>query len=132
MYNAFGVKELVQREPWRAGQGRPKNALDPTWAGVPKIPCDGPIEWEAEGRWWWCRKCGHCSCWSTVLHEPAEHPVIIFRRGMELFLQQREKQGLNADQAMLQALHAIGMLLKALAMRPPDSLVGFVDRLEDL
>ena len=121
------VSELVQREPWRVGQGRPFNALDPTWEGKEPPICNGEVAWERGGRWWFCQKCGYCSCWSQILHYRAEHPSVAYARNLKYFYQRRRQQGMSQEEAERQALHVMGAALKAAGMEHPSELGRFVD-----
>jgi hypothetical protein len=121
------IVDLVQREPWRVNQGRPFNALDPTWNGrEPKI-CRGEVAWAVDGKWWFCTLCGHCSCWSQTLHYQSEHPHTAYQRNLDFFYKRRAAQGLTPDEAKQQALHVTGLVLKAVALLPPTELGRFID-----
>lgn len=130
MTHAQGVKDLVQREPWRAGQGRPRNALDPAWTGYFNI-CAGDIEWEQKTvggvRWWWCTQCGYCSFWSNVMHYQVEHPESSYERNLRFFYERRMAQGLDLDTAKAQACHVASMALYNAAKLPPEQLGQYID-----
>jgi hypothetical protein len=130
MDNAYGVKDLVQREPWRAGQGH-VTALDPTWPGYEPPICKGNIIWEKGSKWWWCEKCGHCSFWSTTTHQPARHPLSTFMRNVVFFFQKKAEQGLSGEQALQQLLHAAGMVVKVMAEQPPEGLANFIEKIRE-
>lgn len=121
------VNELIQREPWRLGQGRPYTALDPTWTGTDLVVCHGEISWEHGGKWWFCRECGYCSCWTQTLHYRTEHPTVSYQRNLDFFYRRRAEQGMSREEAERQALHIAGAALKAAAMLPPSECGRFVD-----
>jgi len=125
----MSIRELIQREPWRTGQGRPYNALDPTWSKKELPICRGEVVWEPGGRWWFCRECGYCSCWSQTLHYKAEHPSVGYKRNLEFFYRRRLEQGMTREEAERQAFHIAGAALKAAAMLPPSECGRFVDEI---
>ena len=129
MSNAVDVKQLLTQEPWRGGQGRISNALDPTWHGKELPVCKGNIEWEKESKWWWCRDCGYCSNWSTPTHYVPDHPSQAYKRNLEFFYQQRAKQGISKKLADEQALHIMAVALKAAAVTHPMLLSKLADRI---
>jgi hypothetical protein len=120
------LKELIQKEPWRIGQGRPYNALDPTWEGDLAV-CEGEAVWDIDNKWWFCKTCGHCSCWSQTRHYKAEHPATAYQRNLNYFYKKKKEQGLTVQEAELQALHVMSAVLKAAAMLPPSELRRLVD-----
>lgn len=124
----LGVKKLVQIEPWRAGQGRAKNALDPNFFSTQYVRCSGEIEWENDGKWWWCRACGYCGCFTNVVHFAPELPDTYYQKSLDYFYKQRAMQGLTVQQAREQALHLMGIALRVAASMPPDELCRYVDK----
>ena len=128
MGNAFGVKELLKREPWRAGQGQPRSAIDPLWEGHRPQPCDGEAEFEKDSKWWWCKKCGHCSCWPITRHYRVEHPSDYHRRSLAYFTRVRARQGMSPAQIKEQVLHITGVALRVAATQTPDELGRYIDR----
>jgi hypothetical protein len=129
MDSAISIQDLVQREPWRAGQLWLLSALDPTWSDAQPVQCDGQVEWDQNGRWWYCTSCGYCSFWSNTRHYKAKHPYDIMVRNVILFLKKRLSQGLTTEQAFLQLAHAIGAVAGALLNYQPDDLLKFIERL---
>lgn len=121
------IKDLIQREPWRIGQGRPYTALDPTWKDKSLQICDGEVVWDTEDKWWFCRECGCCSCWPQTLHYQAEHPSVSYERNLKYFYAKRLEQGITEEVAKLQALHIAGAALKAAAMQAPTEVRRFID-----
>jgi len=121
------IKELVHEEPWRVGQGRPRNILDMSWDPNSWVVCDGEVVWDKDGVWWYCPKCGHCSRWSQTLHYRAEHPQDSYNRNIQFFYKRRKEQGVSDEVAKLQALHIAGLALKAAAMLPPGELAKFIN-----
>jgi hypothetical protein len=121
------LRDLSQREPWRSGQGWMVNALDPIWPGFDPAPCPGQVTWSADGRWWWC-ECGYCSSWPSIIHPPAKHPAYAFLRNVAHYLSRRTDLGQSPQQAMLQLLHAAGMLAKTMAEQTPEQLLSFIEQ----
>jgi len=131
MDNAIPIRELIQREPWRAGQVWEIGALDPTWLGIDLPTCDGEIEWEKETNWWKCAKCGYCGFWTNTKHHPVQHPYQTFSRYVVLFLIARKAQGYTRAQAFQQMAHAFAAVAKLMISMPAEELVRFVERLRD-
>jgi hypothetical protein len=121
------VKELVQRQPWRIGQGQAKNALDPMWVGHEPALCTGEIVWETGSKWWWCKECGYCSCLPTTAHPVPEHPKDYYKKSLDHFYKTRLQQGLTVEEAELQAYHLTGIALRVAASLSPEELGRFVD-----
>jgi hypothetical protein len=127
---AADVKDLVKKEPWRAGQGIARNALDPLWSGVDHPMCTATIddiEWEAKSTWWWCRKCGHGSSAHMQQHRVAQWPQQLYNRAKEHFITKRMKQGLTREQADGQVLHLQAMILKAASELQPSEVQDYVE-----
>jgi hypothetical protein len=125
---AAGVRKLVQREPWRAGQGRAKNALDPSYFSTPMVQCEGPVEWEKDEKWWWCRSCGYCGCYSRLTHFAPELPDTYYTKSLDFFYRQRASQGLTVQQAKEQALHLMGIALRMAAAMSPEDLCRYIEK----
>ena len=133
MGNATYVEQLVQKEPWRAGQGWLVNALDPTWLGVQDdIECDGTVEWEKGSKWWYCTKCGYCGFWARTQHKAVRHPYNTLLRNIRFFLKKREEQGYTPQQAILQLAHAAGAVTKLLMEHPPDKLSTLIEKIREV
>jgi hypothetical protein len=125
------IKELVRREPWRAGQGWQVNALDPTWLGpYNDTLCNGRIEWS--GSTWWCAKCGYCGFLGNTRHPPVRHPHDTLLHNVALFLEKRHKQGRPLQESALQLAHAFGAVTRLLLDAPPNDLVRLVDELKEM
>lgn len=130
--DSAGIKKLVQREPWRAGQVWTTDSLDPAWEGEPVL-CDGEVAWSDNGQWWWCTKCGYCGFWSNTSHQAAKHPYETLIRYASIFVKKRKKQGMTAQQAVYQLAHAFGALAKLMVNTAPEDVVRLVEKLrEDL
>jgi len=123
------VNELVQKEPWRTGQGSPRNILDPTWVEPPDY-CDGEIDWEGTSRWWWCRKCGYCGQWTRTLHYAAElDPAKVLQESRAYYYGRRAEQGADPDNAWAQALYVCAVALRYAAAIPPERLGEYIAKL---
>ena len=120
------VLKLVLKEPWRIGQGQHVNALDPSWSNIERPLCNGEIEWEGTSRWWWCRACGYCGCWTVTHHHPIVHPLDQLMNSLQAFTQRRQDEGLTHDEALNQALHVAGVALRYAATMPADKLGDYV------
>ena len=129
MDNAIPIRELVQREPWRAGQVWEIGALDPTWLGVTPPSCDGEIEWEKGSTWWTCTKCGYCGFWANTQHRAVPDPYHTFARYAVLFLMSRKAQGFTKKQSFQQLAHAFAAVAKLMIGMSANELVRFVERL---
>lgn len=132
---AENVLFIVQTEPWRNGQGRPKNSIDSIWAGDSLELCGSDadtIEWEASGSWWWCRKCGHSSNATVLTHYTVETPQLYRDLSMTHFIKRRGTQGLSDEVAMDQATHITGVALRVAASHRPSEFAGLVDKILEL
>jgi len=130
MGNAENVQFVVQTEPWRSGQGRPRNAIDPLWANDTLIQCDATIddlEWEPQTSWWWCRKCGGCSNLHYVEHRVVETPKHYYDLSFSQFMKRRSTQGFPSAEAEEQAFHIMGVALRVAASKQPEAFAGLVD-----
>lgn len=121
------IQELLKREPWRARQGQPRNALQLDWLDEP-AHCTGEIEFEQNSRWWLCRECGYCSCWSNTTHCKPEHPHDFHTASLSFFYKRRIEQGLTPELAKQQAEHIIGIALRTAAKLRPEDLARYVDQ----
>ncbi len=124
-----GVDEIAAYEPWRLGQGQPKNALDPTWPGYNPDYCNGEVEWEGVTKWWWCTKCGYCGWFSRTEHFPVETPLSYLVHSVVFFFRKRQEQGMPALPAAGQALFTAGMALRYAATMPPQELGAYATNL---
>lgn len=124
---AASIQQLLQREPWRARQGQPRNALQLDWIEPPDT-CTGDIDFEMTTKWWVCTKCGYCSCWSNTTHCKPEHPDDYYKESVAFFYKRRIEQGMTAEQAKQQAQHLTGVVLRAAAKLRPDDLAKYVDQ----
>jgi hypothetical protein len=120
------VAELASFEPWRTGQGQPRNALDPTWSGYDPPLCQGAIEWEGVSKWWWCTKCGHCGWFSVTNHYPVQSPVSYLLHSMVFFFRKRRQQRVPTLPTIAQALFTAGAALHYAAVTPPNQLGQYV------
>ena len=127
---ARNVRDLVGKEPWRAGQGLPRNALDSLWREDHPIclATVDDLEWEENSHWWWCRKCGHCSNAHVIKHRVAEHPDVLHKRALAHFIAKRIEQGMTAEVATQQALHLQACVLKAAADISPESVGSYINK----
>ena len=135
MDSAQNVEFLVQTEPWRAGQGRPRNMLDPIWASDTLVRCESTVDqmqWEAESGWWWCRKCGHCSNLHYMVHYVVESPKAYHELSLQQFFARRETQGFPYTDAHDQALHIAGVALRVAASKRPEEFAKLVDDILEL
>jgi hypothetical protein len=124
---SMSVFELVQKEPWRTGQGQPRSILDPLWRA--EELCDGTIEWEGNTPWWWCTKCGFCGMHTFTEHRPIEEPTTFFLKGVADFMHRAAARGLDPMTAIGQALYVAGMALRYAAANGAVDLKSFVERL---
>jgi hypothetical protein len=67
------IRELLKREPWRAGQG------------VGDHLCDHQIEWDG-GSHWTCTTCGRVSCSVILDHKPVQRPVSMLENFLKEFV----------------------------------------------
>jgi hypothetical protein len=135
MGNAANVQFIVQTEPWRGGQGRPRNSIDPIWANDTLVQCAATVadlEWEPGTPWWWCRKCGKCSNLSYLEHFKVETPEYYYDLSLSHFLRRRQTQGLQAAEANNQAMHIMGVVLRVAASMPPVAFEKLVDNILQL
>lgn len=123
------VQEVVSFEPWRTGQGQPRNALDPTWPGYTPALCNGAIEWEGISRWWWCTQCGYCGFLTRTEHYPVQTPLAFFLHGVVFFFRRRVTQGMPAPVSAGQALFTAGVALRYAAATPPNQLGRYVQNM---
>lgn len=124
--STVSISKLVREEPWRAGQGRPRNILQPGWVKEPTA-CTGEIEYEAGTKWWWCKACGHCSCLHMHTHYKPVHPSDYYKDSLNYFYQERERQGVSKALAEQQAQHVMGVALRMAASLHPEELAKYVD-----
>ena len=132
---AENVQHIVQTEPWRNGQGRPKTSIDSIWAKDTLTLCGADadsIEWEASGSWWWCRKCGHCSNAHRIEHYTVESSERYYDLSLDQFMTRRETQELGEDVAVNQSLHIMGVALRVAASHRPEEFAGLVDKILEL
>lgn len=130
MGNAANVQFIVQTEPWRSGQGMPRNSVDPIWAHDTITECSAThedIEWEPETGWWWCRKCGKCSNAHFLEHIVVESPKRYYDLSLEQFMRRRSTQGFPSAEAEDQALHIMGVALRVAASKRPEAFARLVD-----
>ena len=124
------AKELSKLEPWRTGQGAPRNALQMDWTEEPPV-CAGDVLFDPiiDGvkTWWRCTDCGYCSCFSNILHFKPDHPQDFYSSGLEFFYARRAQQGLTHEQAKDQVGHLLGSALRAAAKLPAPELGRFID-----
>lgn len=121
----ISVQQLVEREPWRLGQGQPATSLDPAWQGPRKL-CTGEIEWETGTKWWWCKTCGYCGSAHTTAHSCAINPLDDIGASIEQFMVRRIEQGLDADTARYQLLFVAATAIRYAATTVPDRVGDYV------
>ena len=121
-----GLHELALVEPWRTGQGRPRNALDPTWEGYDPPFCNGELWWEGSTPWWTCTKCGYISCWKQQQHYPIESPLSFFLKGLFSYLKKRREQQLPLTASLNQALFIAGVALRYAAAYNPERIGWYI------
>lgn len=119
------VQQLIEREPWRTGQGQPATPLDPTWQG-PRPLCTGEIEWEGATKWWWCKTCGYCGSAHVTTHARAINPLDDIGTSIEQFVAKRIEQGADIDLARDQLLFVAAAAIRYAATLPPDQLGRYV------
>jgi hypothetical protein len=123
------VEKLVRREPWRRGQGQPRNALDSTWTVERSRHCDGQPVF-VDNQWWYCNTCGYCdNQYLTFAHAPVDDPIVFLMREVEAFLAQRQQQGLDRELAIKQACHIASVALRYAGSKDPTSLQDYVKHL---
>lgn len=124
------VKKLVQQEPWRAGSGQPKNAADPTWRTENTARCNGDIIYVAGTTWWFCKKCGCCGDHDFAkAHRPINDPVVYFTQAINEYVEAKMKEGASRELATYQMFHIAGVVLKYAAVRGPEDLGEFIERM---
>ena len=115
MNNVPFLQRLVDKEPWRRGFGRPRNALDPTWEPGPRDAlCDGEVDWEGGTRWWVCQKCGYVSDLFTNKHRPIQHPFEFLLESISFF--QAKRKGIDPRVALEQMAFIAGTALRYAAV----------------
>lgn len=132
MGTAANVEFIVQTEPWRSGLGKPRNAIDPIWAGDTVELCpanEDSIEWEPDSDWWWCRQCGHCSNLHYLVHHVVESPRAYYELSMKQFLTRRKTQGFPSKEAEEQAFYIMGIALRVAASERPEELSRLADKI---
>lgn len=131
MENAVDMELLVRTEPWRNGQGRPRNNLDPIWASDTLIICDATVDslvWETSATgWWWCLECGHCSSMHNTTHYIVESPEIYHQKSLEQYYKRRATQDFPEQEAQQQALHITAITLRVAASKRPEEFAKLVD-----
>lgn len=129
------VERLVNKEPWRANHGQPKNALDPTWEGADRPFCGGDIDYERaqpDGGftgWWFCTTCGYCGHGTSVIHAVVQHPIEYFFHSLVFYYRKRLGQGAAPTEAVHQAMFTAGMALRYAATLSPDQLRSYTQQL---
>lgn len=135
MGNAANVQFIVQTEPWRNGQGMPRSFLDPIWADDTIIKCSATIhdlEYEPGTNWWWCTKCGKCSSAYFLEHYIVEAPRRYYELSFNQFIKRRSTQGLSNEEAIDQAYHVMGIVLRAAASKRPEDLIKLAEEILQL
>lgn len=126
----MSVSELVQKEPWRTGLGKPRSPLDGTWTPEQDSGwCDGEIEWEGTSNWWWCKKCGYCSSLHFNQHEPISDPVVFFWKSVALFFQRRAEEGVEPTTAMGQLLFVAAVAIRYASTVKASQLREYIQQL---
>ncbi len=123
------LERLLKVEPWRAGHGQPKNALSAGWDGNEQPDCPGEIEWEGNGKHWWCTACGYIGSSTVQTHRKVQFPSEFLQRSLLFFLRKRGEQGVDQEQAIAQMLFIAGVALRNAAHVPPEQLDAYVRQL---
>jgi hypothetical protein len=122
------LNELVKREPWRYGVGKPSNAMDLTWQARTEAPfcLKHDIVFEGGGKgspWWFCASCGHTSRSTMHLHRKPQNPFDTLTEAVDFYTTKHGKTMESAEQMALVAAVAIRY-----ASLTPD-LSDYVERL---
>jgi hypothetical protein len=124
------IEELVKQEPWRRGQGQPRNALDPTWNIGRSAPCTGKTKYRAGTDWWECTGCGYLGKLSyRHVHHPINHPHVYLMASILGYIAQRAKEGISRDLSIRQMLHIAGVAIRYATHRKASELDDYVQRL---
>jgi hypothetical protein len=124
------IEQLVQREPWRRGQGQSRNALDPTWSIARSVRCDGQIGYEPGSKWWFCKKCGFCGNHGYGhAHRAIHNPTVYLANSINDYLLQREREGVDAETAMEQMVHIAGVAIRYAAAKKSEDIGSYVQQL---
>lgn len=131
MNDAVNMELLVQTEPWRNGQGRPRSSIDPIWADDTLTICEATTDelmWESNSNgWWWCTKCGHCSNMHNTTHYIVESPEVYHQKSLTQYYKRRTTQGFPKQEAHDQALHIAAVALRVAASKRPEEFAKLVD-----
>lgn len=117
---------LALLEPWRTGQGRPANALDPTWEGYESTMCNGQIQWEPGTPWWICTSCGHVSHWKHQQHYTVMNPLSFFLQSLRIYFQRRTAHAVPFSLSLNQALFIAGVALRYSTAYNPTQISNYV------
>lgn len=123
------IEELVKREPWRRGQGQPRNALDPTWSISRSAPCAGKVRYHAGSEWWECTQCGYMGKLSYQhVHQPINHPYVYLIASVLGYIAQRAKEGVSRDLSIRQMLHIAGVAIRYATSVKSEELKDYIER----